>query len=595
GGSNQYYCDCAGALDDARESTSFIEKFFAKLSATPRRAAEAQRKSIDDHYMLGTMIGQGAHSSVHEAEETATGRKCAIKILRPELINNAATVQRFEQESRSIRAIAHKNIVQIYDSGVLKNESPFIVMELLRGETLAGIIKHDGALPPRRAVNIFTQVCSAISAAHAAGVVHRDLKPSNIVIARSESSEDVVKIIDFGIARMAPEAGGALNSLTQTGEIFGSPFYMSPEQCTGDYIDERCDIYSIGCVMCEALTGRPPFVGDNPIRTILKHINNELTDLISMPELRALPADLQKIIVRCLQKERHNRYQSADELKQDLERVQAGQPLPPALVRQASSFSQPRKPKIVRAELNIVLPILSSLVTLIIAVVVFSLMPHQQSVPQAKPGVSATNPPTGAGSYVPHKNPEDTDNGTYNRIDWHNRGVTDSDLQELAGRDVYELNLNHNQINDRSMLLLAKLPLVDLFLSETHVGDFGLEQLCNIKTLSLLEMNRTHISDGGLKSLWKLERLRTLRLDDNHLSDECCAYIARLPNLESISLKHMRRITDEGAARLTNNALLHTLRLSGTSVTDKGMAKFTSIPLRTVELESTAITNKTIK
>ena len=261
--------------------------------------------------------------SVYRAKNKALGTEVAIKVIHPALATDESALKRFEQEARAASTLTHVNLVAVYDYGKTSFGNPFLVMDLLDGISLAEAIRSEGFLDVCRALNLFIQICDALTHAHYKGVVHRDLKPSNILLSKSDTGVELVKIIDFGIAKLLAKTE---SSITQTGDVFGSPAYMSPEQCLGLETDGRSDVYSLGCIMYEALTGHPAFSGDNPIQTMVQHIEKPLglfgTDCGDLN----IPQSLQSLILTTLEKDPFRRYQSMEELRNDLERIKDGVP-----------------------------------------------------------------------------------------------------------------------------------------------------------------------------------------------------------------------------------------------------------------------------
>lgn len=277
-------------------------------------------KFLNSRFRIGDLIGAGGMGSVYKAEDASLKSTFAIKVLRPELAKDPIACSRFEHEANSVQNLTHPNIVAVYEYGISQSGAPYIVMDYVEGKSLEEILEENVFLEPNRVIDLFIQVTDAVAHAHKKRVIHRDIKPNNIIV-KSSNGTDIVKIVDFGIAKVMPEADKTTQGLTQTGELFGSPSYMSPEQCTGKRLDGRSDIYAIGCVMYEALSGKPPFRGENAIQTILHHINDEPEDLSKRSSNLNIPDQLSYVVMRCLEKQATNRYQSAEELKADLEAI----------------------------------------------------------------------------------------------------------------------------------------------------------------------------------------------------------------------------------------------------------------------------------
>lgn len=304
-----------------RQSGGSLEDLLEKRSRS-RRVREPD-KFLSSRYKIGELIGVGGMGAVYKAEDVSIGKTFAIKILQKELAEDPLALRRFEREAAAIGQLTHNNIVAVYEYGTTEDSSPYIVMDYLEGTGLDARLQDRVYLSPAEASSIFIQVADALEHAHDKGIVHRDVKPSNIIL----TGPDDLKLVDFGIAKVLPEGDKTTMGTTQTGELVGSPWYMSPEQCTGKPVDGRSDIYSLGCVLYEALTGKPPFTGDNPVQIILHHVN----DPPERPSLRYssldIPEDLEYIVLRCLEKSPDDRYQSARDLKADLEHFLAGEPI----------------------------------------------------------------------------------------------------------------------------------------------------------------------------------------------------------------------------------------------------------------------------
>ena len=287
-------------------------------------AREAANKligtTVNDQYKIVGAIGYGGMSVVLKAKDLKLGKFVALKMLLPHLMLQTHSMARFQQEAQSASALNHPNVVSIHNYGETESGQPFLVMDLIEGNSLASLIKREKHLSVDRALNIFIQLASALTHAHQNGIVHRDLKPSNVLLCEQNGEKDVCKIVDFGIAKLLPHEGRDAVSLTQTGDVFGSPLYMSPEQCKGEKLDAKADIYSMGCLMYETLCGTPPHTGNNMLEVLYRHMNEIPKDFKSLKLDISIPQRLEALIFKALAKEPSARPASMqavhDELKQ---------------------------------------------------------------------------------------------------------------------------------------------------------------------------------------------------------------------------------------------------------------------------------------
>ncbi len=276
-------------------------------------------KIIGDKYEVLETIGGGGMGMIYKAKHILMKRIVAIKMMHPQYVSSASNLKRFQQEAQAASALSHPNILAVFDFGLTPAGAPFLVMDFLEGTNLAEVLDEVGLLPDSRATNIFAKACAGLAHAHSKGVIHRDLKPGNIMLVEFDQRKDFVKIVDFGIAKVLPSGDESESAhLTQTGEVFGSPLYMSPEQCRGRNLDIRSDIYSLGCVMYRTLTGSSPFFGQDPMECMYKQVNEAPNKFFETnPDTKA-PEALEAIVFKCLAKEPGERYQTMSELKEAL-------------------------------------------------------------------------------------------------------------------------------------------------------------------------------------------------------------------------------------------------------------------------------------
>ncbi|KPU28268.1 serine/threonine protein kinase [Caloranaerobacter sp. TR13] len=264
---------------------------------------------LGDRYEIVEKIGGGGMALVYKAKCKLLNRYVAVKVLRTEFINNEEFINKFRRESQAAASLSHPNIVNIYDVGV-EDDIYYIVMEYVNGKTLKELIREKGKLSYEETIDIAIQIARALSHAHKNHIVHRDIKPHNILV----SDDGRVKVADFGIAKAA-----TTSTVTNTSNVIGSVHYFSPEQARGGYTNEKSDIYSLGIVMYEMVTGRVPFEGDSPISVAIKHIQEDIVTPRQFVE--TIPESLEKIILKCVEKNQSLRYDSAEELLKDLEKA----------------------------------------------------------------------------------------------------------------------------------------------------------------------------------------------------------------------------------------------------------------------------------
>ena len=291
---------------------------------------------IGDKYAINGILGEGGMGVVYEAEHMAMGRIVAIKVLHPENAQKREAVSRLQHEAKVTGNLGHPNICEIYDMGRLEDGSPYVVMERLRGETLADRIKRDGKVEPGPVVEIAIQVLSALAAAHASGIIHRDLKPENVFLAEKPGGLVVTKLLDFGISKAMLAAGDEDRlGLTQTGMVMGTPYYMAPEQARGDRaLDNRVDLWAVGVMMYEAMTGRRPFLAKNYNALLVKILTVWHRSLAEVDP--TIPPALALAVDKALSKMPEDRYRNAADMQEALKRF-----LPRKDVAFPSSFALP--------------------------------------------------------------------------------------------------------------------------------------------------------------------------------------------------------------------------------------------------------------
>ncbi|MFN8553285.1 MAG: protein kinase [Candidatus Obscuribacterales bacterium] len=308
------------SLGDA--NSTLVEPRLLMSSSVPKKPESNSLLDLPERYEAISIISQGGMGVIYKARHVMTGAKLAVKTLHLHLAHQSKHILRFEQEAKAASALKHPHLVVVHDFGLTASGVPFLVMDLIEGTNLQEQILNYGPLSLPRFCEIFIQASDALAHAHKRGVIHRDIKPGNMILAASDDGKDFIRIVDFGIAKVIASDALTTQDLTQTGDLVGSPLYMSPEQCMGTNLDARSDIYSLGCVMYEAITGKCPFLGPNSVQTIFKHIHEMPARPSSQRSDIVIPPSVEKILFLTLQKDPAARYASMDDLRADLEIVQ---------------------------------------------------------------------------------------------------------------------------------------------------------------------------------------------------------------------------------------------------------------------------------
>lgn len=274
---------------------------------------------IQDRYRIESLVAKGSMGVIYKATQQSIGRDVAIKVMHGYLVSDEESMKRYHKEAKAASRLNHPNITTVYDFGVLASGQPYIVMDLLQGKALSDILQQRGQLTPNQTMMVMNQVCQALTEAHARGVVHRDIKPENIVIEELPDGRNIhIKVVDFGIATFAAEGEDTIGKITKTGTVCGSPFYMSPEQCDGGKVDKRSDLYSLGIVLFECLTGKVPFDSKDIYQVLTMQVKDP------PPRLKKIRPDLQfsdeieLVVNKALAKEPDARYQTAQEFWAEL-------------------------------------------------------------------------------------------------------------------------------------------------------------------------------------------------------------------------------------------------------------------------------------
>ena len=270
---------------------------------------------VDGAFRIERLLGQGGMGQVYLAHQLAMDRPVVLKILLRQLADDATALERFQREARFISRLNHPNVVSVHTFGRMDDGALFLVMEYVHGLSLREELKASGALPQDRALRIVDQILSALTEAHSSGLIHRDLKPENVMLTQKSGTDDLIKVLDFGIAKVVAEDQPALTTLTATDAIIGTPRYMSPEQARSKPLDARSDLYSLGLILHEMVAGAHPFKADTPLDFLLKHVTEPVPSLIGRYPERGIHAAVERIVLCALEKQPERRFRSAADMQ----------------------------------------------------------------------------------------------------------------------------------------------------------------------------------------------------------------------------------------------------------------------------------------
>jgi serine/threonine protein kinase/Tfp pilus assembly protein PilF len=379
---------CSNCGTDNTQDSEFCKKCGTQIIESeekpiPTETLEVPKEELSTgstfagRYQIIEEIGKGGMGKIYKAHDTEIKEKVALKLIKPEISADKKTIERFQNELKFARKIGHRNVCRMYDLN--KEEgSYYITMEYVSGEDLKSFIRRVGQLPSGKAISIAKQICDGLMEAHRLEVIHRDLKPSNVMI----DKEGNARIMDFGIARSLEAKG-----ITGPGVMIGTPEYMSPEQVEGKEIDQRTDIYSLGVILYEMVTGRVPFEGDTALTIAVKQKTEEPKDPREFNT--QLSEDLNRVILKCLEKDKEKRHQSAGELRTELENIEKGIPTTERIIPERKPLTS-REITVRFSFKKAIVPALVFIAIVVIGVVIWRLLPHQKSapVPTDKPSLA---------------------------------------------------------------------------------------------------------------------------------------------------------------------------------------------------------------
>lgn len=440
--------------------------------------------TFDGKYEILALLGQGGMSSVFKAKNLLMNKIVAIKILLGNRNLNEQALLRFQQEARAASQLDHPNIVKVHDFSVSIDHAPYMVMDYLEGKSISELISAEGQMDPYRAIDFIVQASDALEHAHQQGVVHRDLKPSNIMVIQLKNGREQIKIVDFGVAKLLEEDQASAPQLTRTGEVFGSPLYMSPEQCLGKKVDKRTDIYSLGCVLYEELAGIPPFRADNVLATMQMHISDPPPEITKTRADLHNGARLSSILLTALSKSPDQRYQSMQDFGTAL-REAALKPQSGLFGQLGIQFNIFRKTQ--KSGSKVPILVFSSIILLLLGVSIWWGWKTNESLKEIKDRAEMAAKQRMANSLVFQIKDQDLA-----RREWK---PTEHELEDyLRFTDPSELNIGdgHQLTADCVPLLMREPKLTTLYLRHANIDADGFKQITRAlgKQLTKLSVSR---------------------------------------------------------------------------------------------------------
>lgn len=575
----------------------------SSITMAPAQLNDGKLHALDlvgENYEIISLIGVGGMGYVYRVRHRILQKLYAMKTLSSQHVSEIAW-RRLQVEAQAIARMNHPNIVGIHNLGLHEDRLPYYVMDLLDGEALADRLKR-GSLTLSQALPIFIEVCRGLGYAHKKGIIHRDIKPGNIILLKEpDSSGATVKIVDFGIAKLSGASDPSNQNLTCVGEVFGSPYYMSPEQCEGKRIDARSDIYSVGCTLFEALVGHPPFRGNNPVQTMVMHQSHEPPSM-SAAAGKNFPEEIEELVAQLLAKAPMDRYQSLDKVAEDLQSIASGREIQTKALFDTHTFFEPEDDEEKTPNKNLALGVTLSLAAtavLLIAAAVWFFQAKQGERPSSKKvaevkvadakkisiASSTKMPPAAIGLLQPFSHATvDKDGKAVKQFDFPSDNylgrmiINDStEYWEAKGTKQFPASAKLELV--ASPQLMAQLDNFDRFRPDDLYGVRLFQQAmptpkagttnANTSTGNDFLLPESYDSDipAAIKHLQHITSLRKLDLIDcPNATDKAIASINKLPNIIDLRASDTS-ITGEGLSNLSRLKELESLTYSkGTNV-----------------------------
>ncbi len=595
--------DVVNATANSKERAEAVADASSGASTPDLRPGQV----VADRYKVKSLLARGGMGAVYRVEHLNLRKEYALKTLNPNNVSQSVWL-RFQKEAHAASLLDHPILVKVHDFGTIDDRQPFFVMDLFEGETLARRLKTRGPLPIDDGINLFIEVCFGLAYAHTQGVVHRDIKPSNIMIADDPAAgQSQIRIVDFGIAKLVNTEESDALSLTRTGEIFGTPYYMSPEQCMGTKLDHRADIYSLGCVMFEAFTGLPPCLGDTALAIMMKHQFEQPPTLKQASLGNDYPEALEKIIAKMIEKKPEDRYQTLLDTARDLNRVKMGLQVD----MQERTRSVDEKPKVTGYVHQRVVILLA----LLVSVLAFGIgrmtgpaphavnEPRAVSEPQARPDDGKFYSDIQGNDRLFHF-PEEPVGTLLNIsktpiiIDKQTNSAQHNATAEASGeiliRNFKPFGFGPNQYSGEHPDVLkhfrpGEIVLIDAR-ANPYVSDEFLKAVSQVPSINTVDISRApDYTDHGVAWLGDMKNLTALAVnEDTTVSTKCLVHLKNLLQLKKLRANE----TNDGhslVVAIKNSKVLEQLALRDTHLTNEDIRVLSGIKtLRQVDLSANA-------
>jgi len=513
---------------------------------------------LPERFILRKELGRGGMSRVFHATDTTLLKEVAIKVLNSSVQREPQQLMRFQREAKITGNLKHRNILEIFDFGMTTDGEPYIVMDYVLGEPLSEILERVGPVPEHQALPVMFEILDAVEYAHKQGVLHRDLKPGNILVSHRKDEPDVIKLIDFGIAKFADPD----QSLTGSGGLYGSPTYMSPEQSKGSNVDERSDIYALGCVFFRILAGQAPFEAETAFEVLRMHCDSEPPKLKEVCPQHEFSAEIQSLVSKCLQKLPEKRFQTAAEIKASLnlidEQRRASRQKEAEPDTTPGAFHLADRPDLTKRALpQYTRAVLTALIIGVSVTLAYFTIKEQISKEADKPVTEHVDDnltdliKEARGTEPSFKLERDGQKATI----YAQFPIDENDMKELQGRsDFTKLKLRDKELTGVGLKYVTNRHLKHLDMTNNDLNDDGCREIAKLTSLETLDVNGCRFTNDNVRMLEPLVNLEVLNLTPGAgLDRRGFALLGKLPDLKNLSVDgKMPPGAAEELARLPN-------------------------------------------